>query len=299
MSKLLKLKKWMSVGDAAGRLSATFGEIVREADIFQFALDGHLTLSVLFVNSVTSRFCRLVKSEEIEWVEIPALDGVRVVRVPANGRLLHTSEGLYFVELGCYQLDGVWDLPLIGGERVDVELAYQNATDGPEVTGVSLEGVFVRSEDGRLFEVQSQTKYVQQARKRTRWDFVGLRRSASVGTDSSRWRNVDVSETITHPAGALPEDCLFVVRTEALTKFEQSMSEEAALNDKPLLTKERRSLLVVIAALAKEAKINLDHPSKAATVIEGLTNSIGAPVAKRTIEEHLKKIPDALDARKK
>ena len=67
----------------------------------------------------------------------------------------------------------------------------------------------------------------------------------------------------------------------------------------PLDPRERVTLLVIVAALAKEAKINLDAPGKAAIFIESLTDSLGVHVSKRAIEEHLKRISDALETRMK
>jgi hypothetical protein len=298
MSNLFKLKKWMTPSEAAVRLSSTFGEKVHEQDIYRLALDGHLILSVLFVNRVISRSCRAVTSEEIDWIDVPSLDGVKVVRVPAKGRVLKLVSGLYFIEDGHFHLDGVWDLPLIGGERLDVEFEYQQITGGPEVTGVSLEGVFVRSERGNLFEIQEHPPALRKERtqKKVGWWLTKAGRTKAASENSPKWRALEGGAN-THPAGSLPEDCLFVVRTEALLQFEQSTLDVPAVEEKPLQTRERRSLLVVLAALAKEAKIDLDHPSKAATIIESLTQQMGAHVAKRTIEEHLKKIPDALEAR--
>ncbi len=55
MKKLLNLKHWLTVPDAARHLSMFFGEDVSEADILRLALDGHLTLSVNFVNHTTGR----------------------------------------------------------------------------------------------------------------------------------------------------------------------------------------------------------------------------------------------------
>jgi hypothetical protein len=66
-----------------------------------------------------------------------------------------------------------------------------------------------------------------------------------------------------------------------------------------LITKERDTLLTIIATLAKEANIAIEQYGKSAQYISGLTAEMGAPVSKRTIEEHLKKIPNALDNRKK
>jgi hypothetical protein len=66
---------------------------------------------------------------------------------------------------------------------------------------------------------------------------------------------------------------------------------------KPLGQRERTSLLVVIAALANELGIDVRQTSKAASAIERLTEALGVRVAARTIEEHLKRIPDALERR--
>ena len=69
-----------------------------------------------------------------------------------------------------------------------------------------------------------------------------------------------------------------------------------------LQQRERNTLLTIIAVLAKEAKISItdfSRPGKTAGYIEGLTDDFGAHVSKRAIEEHLKKIPNALGSRMK
>jgi hypothetical protein len=53
----------------------------------------------------------------------------------------------------------------------------------------------------------------------------------------------------------------------------------------------------MIAALARLAKIDVSKPSGAATIIETQTNLMGVRVAARTIENHLKAIPEALERR--
>ena len=57
-------------------------------------------------------------------------------------------------------------------------------------------------------------------------------------------------------------------------------------------------MLVIIAALAKRAKVDVTKHSTAAATIQGETERMGARVAARTIEEHLKRIPEALESRK-
>ena len=66
------------------------------------------------------------------------------------------------------------------------------------------------------------------------------------------------------------------------------------LIEKKLTNRERETLLILIAALAKEAKIDIAKISKAGELIANMTQLIGTPVGATTIETHLKKIPDSL-----
>ena len=59
--------------------------------------------------------------------------------------------------------------------------------------------------------------------------------------------------------------------------------------------RERTTLLILIAALAKEARIDVTKVSKAVGLIEDLTHQLGTRVAARTIEDHLKRIPKAIN----
>ena len=70
-------------------------------------------------------------------------------------------------------------------------------------------------------------------------------------------------------------------------------------DEKPLSTNERNTLLVIIAALCSEAKIDYKKPAKAAGMILHTADSMGLKIGETTIERHLKKIPDALEARMK
>lgn len=69
--------------------------------------------------------------------------------------------------------------------------------------------------------------------------------------------------------------------------------------EQPLSDKERETLLVIIAALAKEAEVDIAKISKAGDLIANMTQLIGAPIGATTIETHLKKIPQALASRTK
>jgi len=74
---------------------------------------------------------------------------------------------------------------------------------------------------------------------------------------------------------------------------------KAVTADLPLKERERDTLLTIIAALCKEAKIPYDKPAKAAGLIKSTAATMGASIGETTIEGHLKKIPDALATRMK
>ena len=84
-------------------------------------------------------------------------------------------------------------------------------------------------------------------------------------------------------------------------RYELKYEKDAAPVElvKPLITSERNTLLTIIAALAKQAKIDINEAGKSAQYISGLTDELGANVSKRAIEDHLKKIPGALEVRMK
>lgn len=107
--------------------------------------------------------------------------------------------------------------------------------------------------------------------------------------------SVDFPESAISDRGASPPSLEFK-GTPSPPPSDQVIDVED-VDGKPVGTKERTTLLTIIAALAGETDIQIVSPSKSAEVIASLTERMGAPVAKRTIEEHLKRVPDALERR--
>lgn len=67
----------------------------------------------------------------------------------------------------------------------------------------------------------------------------------------------------------------------------------------PLATRERNTLLCIIAVLCKEAKFDFTKTSKTAALIESTAAGMGVLIGETTIEGHLKRIPDAMATRMK
>jgi hypothetical protein len=116
VNKLFKLKEWLSVAETARYLSILFGEDVAEADVLRLALDGHLKLSVYLTNGAYASSCVPKTHGEIEW-DVPPSE---------RGRYWHDDRGRFLVLPSITELENaVWDLPMRGGERIEVERKYQ------------------------------------------------------------------------------------------------------------------------------------------------------------------------------
>lgn len=241
-SKLFKLKKWLTLPEAARHLSVVCGEDISEADILRLALDGHLKISVNFVYGIHAKAAEwLFFNESPLFFKHESQD-----QTDFDGLLLQLSK-FYGEKRGkvksekVYHIDGVWDLPLVGCERIVIGRKYQDLTDWPFEEHANGDGTFVERE-GELFELQDSLgdKYGYKAAywkecfkirrlegsksKNTRKDnLLILRREKleKLETPYYKWENHDQY----YPTVALPEDSVLVVRTNALREFEQLISD--------------------------------------------------------------------------
>ena len=144
MSKLFKLKEWFTVEETANHLSTALGEDVSVTDIYRLALDGHLVLSMYFPNHARGNLGRVVGWEEanfsvfpigvlnpFETHEDPLKQVKSITDIPLN------DEQFLSFEKAVATIDGVWDLPMIAGERIEVETAYNRLIGSVEMTFVS------------------------------------------------------------------------------------------------------------------------------------------------------------------
>lgn len=318
MSKLFRLKDWLSVADAAKHLAIVFGEEVTEADVLRFALDGDLTLSVNFVNGGRARPGVLVPIGEATYEEAVFPLSKEPIRLYGGPRISTNGVESHILKLEKYvaELTGVWDLPMIGGERIAVEQMYQRLTGGPDATNVPMDGAFVQSTDEQLCQLQDDyddneystgstasleriKRYIK-AKKINAADAEKLLNQHK--EDRKKFLEDRKSKPETecfYPGGGLPEDIVFVVRTEALTDFMQLVNAEPTNLEKPLGPTERNTLLTIIAALCKDAGYDHTKHAKTAGLILSTAAKMGVSIGETTIEGHLKKIPDALATRMK
>lgn len=335
MSKLFKLKEWLIMPDAAKHLSIAFGEEVTEADVLRLALDGHLKLSVNFVNHAQVRCGKVVQipeadllaairagklPENLEWDTFPAEMMLFASHIPNDQKgkpvtylksLKIDSERYLNLDTNVESISGIWDLPMVGGERLDVEHVYQVLTGGPEITLETLEGAFVQRTAEEMHQLQESfedNKFSSgsQAELKLIKEIIAFEKLDNSEAEKllvehkenrkkyleqrKENRNCDY-----YPAGGLPRDAVYVVRTEELRRFEQRVSDD---DEKALKTNERNTLVTIIAALCDYSSI--DYKTRgAAQQIANMTEEIGAPITDDTIRKVLSKISDGVERRKK
>jgi hypothetical protein len=308
MSKLFNLKKWLTIDEAASHLSGVFSESVSSSDVLRLGLDRHLTLSVNFVNEAFAKVGRIVPVEKAK----------RLPGVPKNSKLGHFQfPGFILNEKEVLEFDdttetliGVYDLPLLGGDRLDVEQVYQMITQGPEVTIQEPHGTFVLDSKGRYSQIQeymddfdSPTPYepspdcklIKMIDPEERGQWSGQKRREI-------WKEIVIAQSTEdhyYPAARLPAGSVLVVRPDSLMELIQSVNGAPTSLEKPLVRRERNTLLTIIAVLCTQADISYDKSSKAAGSILSKAAEMGISIGETTIEEHLKKIPDALGTRMK
>ncbi|MFO1368794.1 MAG: hypothetical protein U1F46_07340 [Marinagarivorans sp.] len=314
MSKLIKLKKWLTVEDAAKHFTHSLGERVTEADIYRLALDKHLVLSMDFVNHTYGRLGKYIDLDDPEcevfkelrnFGELPA-EGADIPPQSFKGGIF---EEFFFAQFDTkiQKIDGVWDLVMRGAERLDVEHKYQQLIDGPEVTLTALDGTFVSNGDvvcqlmesmeenpyqsGSLAYGKVQEKQIielnmgKEAASKIRDTFKEDRKKY-LENRAKRPREDDY-----YPAGGLPRDGVYVVKTDEIEKFLSKLDEETKQAEKPLTTRERNSLLILIGALCKEAKFDYDQRG-ISTSLAAATEAMGKPISDDTIRKILSQVKD-------
>lgn len=259
-SKLFKLKKWLTMPETANHLSIIFGEKVVEADVLRLGLEGHLKLSVNFVNKAKARQGTVVSYEYVEWQK-PSLRLEEAINAIKRKKGLEPSqkETLQFdsnmtnvkvlkslkidderflnLEENVTFIQGVWDLPMIGNERLDVEHEYQQLTGGPEVTLTCLDGTFVEGKGGVVCQLQDKSEPIE----------------------IETLQGEKITGGYFYPAGALPHDSVFVVRTQALADLQERLfSEETTNGEKSVHLSHTPFLNTSHTFYAKELKIAVE-----------------------------------------
>jgi hypothetical protein len=255
VSKLFKLRSWLNLDEAAQYLSVAFAEEVRKADILRLALDGQLKLSVRLVNGACARVLERIPEDGVQ-----ASD---VTFIHPHGWLMKPRPSVIELEADPYELS------MLGGESDDVEHAYQLLTGGPDVDEKMWSGAYLT--DG--------VTYFQLL------DHFENNRHFSKDKLKKPWRHPDNF----YPAGGLPKDAVFVVRTTELARFQAKLSEadnKLSKASTPLDPRAETTYLTIIGALLELVRTPRPGRDSDAAVIRELIDNYGDKpgISKTTLE---------------
>lgn len=237
MSKLMKLKEWIALSDAATYLSTILNEPISTTDIIQLAIDRHLRLSYFFPSPASA-----YKSQLVSFV--PDKHG----GIPKEVQVTPDAKTLEIFKDKIISIQGLVDIPLFVEEDLYPLLYSQISQEiEPELPCTFT----IEQNDATFCPIQ---QYF-----------------------SSSGPMVD---TTNRP----PADSFLVIRVSQLTQLQDTLGKSTQLG-----TRERNTMLKVIAALCKEAGV--PHEVKgAAESIARITQQTAYPVSDDTISNILKQI---------
>lgn len=200
MSKLAALRHWFTIETAAKTLADRLGEPVVAADVLRLGLDGYLTLSVLFKDIVLAREGKVVPRADARMLQIPdpehlkslahqklPIGEVPMIQILEGHPLPPDGERIFEPDDTDVRVTGIWDVPMMGPARLDVEQAFYLASGMAPHRLVNLDSLLLFTPSGDWIEL------------RERFD--------------------DEPGSGTYPAGTLPACSEFVVRADALEQF--------------------------------------------------------------------------------
>ncbi|QQX81681.1 hypothetical protein JK628_07530 [Shewanella sp. KX20019] len=333
MSKVFKLKKFFTLEEAANYLSSSLEEQVSLTDIYMFALEKQLTLSVRLLNqayALNGQFITqpyidnnghpvaydLVTNEALDEEYLISLDDFLEVE---DNKWLAFNDKVHLI-------DGIWDLAMIGMETLDVEQLYQKEVGGPEPLVAPISGLFLKRE-GLICKLQNsllpppilenmvileqEMESFLHPKGLTIDDFLNcdevsecLSRAEidSLGQLSDIMQ-VELTDDEKFEDSITLEDhsCQFVIRKNELTRFEKSLNEEDSSpiqTEESLGSKQRNTLLVLIGALCHA--LNIDPSARGVTPsVEAMTELIGVPLSDDYIRDTLADVEAAIERRQK
>ncbi|SFN45332.1 hypothetical protein SAMN05216386_1031 [Nitrosospira briensis] len=346
MKRFAKVQEWLLVEDAAKYLSLVFKEEVSQAHVMRLALDGRLPLSVDLVTTAKAKHGVLVKCTQdeidisrvagaplpaLEWQEIsPDEVPTRVggTAEEATGKLrlevrsLKIGDGLYvtFHNSSISTVEGLWDLPMVGGERIDIESRYQVLTNGTVLDFSAIEGCIVQNTDGQFCQLQeildvpsylrSWNADLEELKQHIADYDLGKTEAEALLNNHQEERKKFLEMQRRHPtskfyypAPRLPKSSRLVVRTQALREFENSPAhrQRDVQYADTLTGTERITALKMVGGMAMMGygmDIHAGRLERIGEIIKDLERA-GAAVTEKTVREWLKEAAGVINSPKR
>lgn len=153
--KIYKLKKWLTLEETAKCLSTELEDEITIADVLQLAIDKELRISVNFPHDWKGKICDVTTNTEKvnQYKEVTGLDG-KPFKLYEYEKCSETEYIKVLPEIYYFEA-GVYELKLIGNEKLDLEFMMKLENDLPAVDVIQLNGFYVLSNDGTVIERQS------------------------------------------------------------------------------------------------------------------------------------------------
>jgi len=152
MSKLFNLREWLTIDETAQYLTDALDESVYPKDVYRLVQEGHLGLSVNFVNETDAVRGEIVGVDEVEWGEVPSdfsheitIEDSDVLEKPLRWmRSVQLDENRFFNKTDKVEpINGIYDLMMLGPEKQILEQLCQDLVNGATVKISNLNGSFV------------------------------------------------------------------------------------------------------------------------------------------------------------
>lgn len=310
MSQLFKLKEWLTLEEAANYISNNISETVSVSELCSLSLNNKLQFSVYFFNGAKGKKGKLFKKEPS--VEAPDSYSEEIYSFMSslNNEIQVSEDSWVSLDSKVVSISGAWDLSMFGSESSDLARFYQQETEGVEITSKSLLNTFLYQGDDvcQLQSLHFEDKYFNNLDIEKNHFYENLYSQKlsddefKVLEDEFKFKNnmsLDSKSALSYqPTTSLDEyDHFFVIRTTEITRFIESLKGSTQI-DKPLLSNERNTFLVLLGAICKEANIDYNKKGIASSVVL-MTENIGAPLSEETVRKKLNLISDAVESRSK
>lgn len=280
MDNFYTLTQWLKLADATKELSIPLRKEIQECHLLRLALEGKLKLSFYLPTPIPAIPASVLPiQDEYERGTIPQEFIFPPPRNNFHLKIRHDQD----VE----HVQGIFDLPLLFGERLATEAECFEMENGKEFDLPA----------GNSIILERDGKYICLKEVPTRVIRNKLERAKLSLPDSSPTSRFGYSPA-SRKAMRMSHYGIFVVRTEELKDFEESYLTSKKQQDNSLNKSSRNTLLTIIAALCDYAKIDFRERGAAAQIAR-LTEASATPVNEDTIGKYLKDIPDALETRMK
>ena len=289
----MQLKKWLTIDDAAKYLSSLLSTPVEPKDILQLALERHLKISINFTKVVNVMEVSISPFSETTSTHSPVGFG----QVNFEDKAYHVSTSPQLIKV-----DGLWDLKLFGGSEEYIKAKLLNRISETSLPQTVVSNIYIWR-DEKIFCLYE--KYIETGDAESDLLFFDCHIGSMIKIE-----NTAIDNGYYTPVSNIPSNSYLVVSLASLKEFEGQLELEdskVAKNKKntdieSIHPKERTVFLIIIAALAKKAGIDIDNEialPETAKKVNRFVDEIGFEFKLSTVQSKLEEIPEAMERSRK